>query len=339
MAFHVISMQCWKGSNVTDLLSHLAPETESVVNAYLSQLDDALSTMRASERRDALDDTEEFFAERLTAESTPADAVFVAEELGSAVEFAASMLNALDRRPRRTESAAATSVATSEPPGAGTVLGMPYELRVPTASRVAMRWWDPTNPRIFVPRVWGIGWDVNFGAVAVKLGLIRPDDEDEPFGAVPFGVVVGALLIPIALTLSIVALAVAFGDRMPPELPAHWNIAGVPDRFWPASTALGFSLLMAGVPTVYAVYCAFANRARLQQAASIALASMMSVLGAGIYLQSVLWGLGRDSQFFTLPLMVAAFLLPFAQLTIFARIGRAEEWRRQLPPASRRSQR
>ncbi|MCZ9309971.1 DUF5808 domain-containing protein [Corynebacterium uberis] len=35
---------------------------------------------------------------------------------------------------------------------------------------------QPENPSWFVPRTYGIGWDLNFGAVAVKLGLIRPDD-------------------------------------------------------------------------------------------------------------------------------------------------------------------
>ncbi|AFM08149.2 DUF5808 domain-containing protein [Corynebacterium pseudotuberculosis] len=35
---------------------------------------------------------------------------------------------------------------------------------------------EPENPALFIPRTWGIGWDLNVGAVAVKLGLVRPDD-------------------------------------------------------------------------------------------------------------------------------------------------------------------
>lgn len=323
---------------MTEWHMHLEPETEAVVRAYLSQLDDALSTMRASERRDALDDAASFFAECLSAESTPADALFVAKELGSPAEFASGMLDALGRRQRRGDESTPAD-ASQGAAGSGTVLGMPYDVRVPTASRVALRWWDPTNPRIFVPRVWGIGWDINFGAVAVKTRLIRPDDEDEPFGAVPRRVIVGALLIPVALTLSIVALAVVFGGRLPAELPAHWNVAGEPDRFWSANAVLGFNLVMAGVPTLYAVYTVFAGRSRLQEAATIALASLMAVLGAGIYLQSVLWALGNDVSFFIVPLLVLAFALPFAELTVFARIGRAHEWRRELTPATRKEER
>ena len=36
------------------------------------------------------------------------------------------------------------------------------------------RWWDPSDPRIFVPRAIGLGWDVNLGAIAVKLGWLPP---------------------------------------------------------------------------------------------------------------------------------------------------------------------
>ncbi|WP_368266764.1 DUF5808 domain-containing protein [Corynebacterium ulcerans] len=35
---------------------------------------------------------------------------------------------------------------------------------------------EPENPALFVPRSLGIGWDLNVGALAVKLGLVRPDD-------------------------------------------------------------------------------------------------------------------------------------------------------------------
>lgn len=322
---------------MTDQLTHLAPATHAVVLQYLSELEIALAAMRANEREEALHDAEEFFAERLTAESSPADAALVGSELGVPAEFAANMLGALGRRSRR-ETVPAPS-ADSDGMGSGIVLGMPYDIRVPTASRVALRWWDPTNPRVFVPRVWGLGWAVNFGAVAVKVGLIRQDDEDEPFGSVPSRAIAIALLIPIALTLSIVALALVFGERLPAQLPSHWNLAGQPDRFWSAAAVLGFNLTMAGVPTAYAAYCVLLGRVRLQQAAAIALALLMSVLGSGIYAQSVLWGLGADVTYASILILVMAFVAPFAELTILARIGRAREWSRELSLASRKEER
>lgn len=48
------------------------------------------------------------------------------------------------------------------------------------------RWWDPSDPRIFVPRAIGLGWDVNLGAIAVKLGWLREDDlDDDVISAIP----------------------------------------------------------------------------------------------------------------------------------------------------------
>ena len=39
-----------------------------------------------------------------------------------------------------------------------------------------LRTFEPENPALFVRKPVGLGWDLNVGAVAVKLGLIRPDD-------------------------------------------------------------------------------------------------------------------------------------------------------------------
>lgn len=47
--------------------------------------------------------------------------------------------------------------------GTGTVLGVPYDVRRPTAERVKATWWDPTSDKVLVPRAFGAGWAVNFG--------------------------------------------------------------------------------------------------------------------------------------------------------------------------------
>ena len=44
----------------------------------------------------------------------------------------------------------------------GTILGMPYDWRRPTIARAKSRLWNPSEPSLFVPRVFGIGWDINF---------------------------------------------------------------------------------------------------------------------------------------------------------------------------------
>ncbi|MGE5434040.1 MAG: DUF5808 domain-containing protein, partial [Candidatus Doudnabacteria bacterium] len=94
-----------------------------------------------------------------------------------------------------------TAAEPAEDPTApvGRLLGMPFDYRV-TGERVMSRIWNPRDPRIFMPRLFGLGWTVNFGAVAVKLHLIEPDAEDEPFGSVSDRAFLTALLVPVALT-------------------------------------------------------------------------------------------------------------------------------------------
>ncbi|HLZ07790.1 MAG TPA: DUF5808 domain-containing protein, partial [Chloroflexota bacterium] len=51
----------------------------------------------------------------------------------------------------------------------GTVAGIfPYDLRVPTGERIRATFWNPDNPNIIVPTLFGVGWTLNAGA------LLRP---------------------------------------------------------------------------------------------------------------------------------------------------------------------
>lgn len=64
----------------------------------------------------------------------------------------------------------AARAATGKVPKTGKVLGMPYDWRRPTIDRVKSRVWNPAERRLFVPRAFGIGWDIN---VARLLGRTR----------------------------------------------------------------------------------------------------------------------------------------------------------------------
>jgi hypothetical protein len=46
--------------------------------------------------------------------------------------------------------------------GVGTFLGIPYDWRTPTWSKLKSRWWNPSEPKIVVPRAFGWGYDFNF---------------------------------------------------------------------------------------------------------------------------------------------------------------------------------
>jgi hypothetical protein len=55
----------------------------------------------------------------------------------------------------------------------GTVAGIvPYDFRRPTLARVRQRLWAPDNPRIIVPRAFGVGWTLNVGRL---VSLVRRD--------------------------------------------------------------------------------------------------------------------------------------------------------------------
>ena len=51
---------------------------------------------------------------------------------------------------------------------AGKFLSVPYDFRVPTLERVRNRWWNPDDPRLFTPHVFGVGWSVNLYRVLAR---------------------------------------------------------------------------------------------------------------------------------------------------------------------------
>ena len=46
-------------------------------------------------------------------------------------------------------------------PRTGTFLGVPYDWRRPTLARVKSRWWNPRDSRLFTPKSFGWGYDIN----------------------------------------------------------------------------------------------------------------------------------------------------------------------------------
>ncbi len=43
----------------------------------------------------------------------------------------------------------------------GHLLGMPYDWRTPTGAKVQARWWNPDDRRVFTPKAFGWGYDLN----------------------------------------------------------------------------------------------------------------------------------------------------------------------------------
>ena len=51
----------------------------------------------------------------------------------------------------------------------GTVLGLPFDFRMPTPARVKKRWWNDDDSRLFTPHVFGVGWSLNIAELRKRL--------------------------------------------------------------------------------------------------------------------------------------------------------------------------
>ena len=55
----------------------------------------------------------------------------------------------------------------------GTFLGLPYDWRRPTWSRVRERAWNRYDPRVLTPKTFGWGYDINFYELLARVGIMR----------------------------------------------------------------------------------------------------------------------------------------------------------------------
>jgi len=184
------------------------------MRTYEDQVAAALAELPADVRSAALDDLRAALLDGATE-----------EDLGSPHDYAAQVIEAFAR--------------TSDPTaGEGDVFGVPFETRGPTDPAVRSRIWSPSEPHIFVPRMFGLGWTVNLGAVAVRLGLLRPDDwDDESLDALDPRVLAALRVAPVAWALAAAVIGVRTWRRGVP-VPTHLGRDGQPDRWSAPSSAL-----------------------------------------------------------------------------------------------------
>jgi hypothetical protein len=301
----------------------LTPEAAALVETYFARVHGALLVAAAGECQDAVDELRDHVLEELaTGDGTPADVTRVLAELGTPEAVAAEYAAERD-----------DGDAPPQPePGAGRLhgrfLGMPYDVRVPDSSRIASRWWNPLDPRVFVPRVFGLGWDVNFGALAVKVHLVRPDDEDEPFATVPAAIVTATIAVPALLATALLALIALAWPSLPPSVPAHWNAVGTADQFWDRSLLAVFLATMSLLPTVLAGSVHVRRRSALNRVAASAAATLMASLALTQFVQALLYVRGDQGMAPTFAGLALALAAPFLMLVVLSRIGRAAEQRR-----------
>ena len=57
--------------------------------------------------------------------------------------------------------ATSTEESDAVPAPQGHVAGVPFDFRRPTLSKLRSRWWNPEDSRVFTPKTFGMGWDIN----------------------------------------------------------------------------------------------------------------------------------------------------------------------------------
>lgn len=303
----------------------LSPDAADVIERYLAEVRAALASEDVDIAEETVAAVEAHIAEQLGPDAGRRDAEAVVASLGPAAAYA-SVPTSVDG-----DHIDADTSSAGRPRGAGRVLGVPYDVRMPTAERVASRWWNPADPRIFMPRAFGVGWDLNMGALAVKLNLIEPDAEESPFASVPQRAFVAALLVPVALTVAMLASYLLLLPELPAQLPSHWGPSGLPDGYSSRGWAVGLLSVLAALPTLYAAVSVAARRPPLNRGVAIAFASLFAALSGAIWLLTLVSVFTSFVSAWLPPMLIlGAVAVPAVVLVLLARTGRAAEIRSDL---------
>lgn len=263
-------------------------------------LDAAVAATERGLREDVRADLTSHLCEHLSATATPED-----------VERVVAALRADD---------------SAEPGGSRWPAGL--RLRGMLA-RIAETWWRPSDPRLFLPRAVGLGWDVNLGAVAVRLKLIEPDAEAVPFTSTPDAAFRLAAGLPLALAGATALHYLVRGRSLPPRLASHWNAAGRPDRWVPKERAAATDITLTAGAAALAAWAATTVRSGPTRAGALAGATMVATLGASLTLARP----GRGGPLLT-PAMLAALGAGVGGVLLgLARAGRRAEIERDLADA------
>ncbi len=302
----------------------------AVVDEYFAQLAAATAATGAAIGADELAELRAHVRERLGATSgTAADATQVLIELGTPEMLAHAYAEAAAEYDAAPDASGPRAAELT-----GRVLGMPYDLRPPTTDRVALRVWNPADTRILVPKSFGMGWTINFGALAVKAHLVRPDDEDDAFATISEGAVTATLAAPIAVVVAFGVLAVTRWPSLPASVPVHWNGAGQVDGYSSRGLAILWPALMAIVPVLVAAWVHVRRSRRFNRVVASAVSLGFATLSLAVLVQTVVSAGGGDGMWVTWIGVGGFLVLPFLLLVIASRLGSAAERRHDLATAS-----
>jgi hypothetical protein len=304
----------------------LTPGAAALIDDYFARFRAEALAAGATGWEDADADLRAHVRDRLEGSAgTPEDAVRVLAELGATEALAAAYAEA---SPEEDSKGPLAEKGSSK--WTGRLLGVPYDLRVGKSERSLSRIWNPLDRRVFVPRPLGIGWTINFGALAVLTHIVRPDDEDVPFGAVPPRIVWATLAAPLAALTVFAVLAAVNWARLPALVPMHWGISGHADGYWSRGASLVFLSVLAVVPVAEAVWLHLRRRPPFTRVVASALSLSVTTLALA-QLAQMLFTLDGGTGVWPFWIGLGCILaLPFGLLVWVSRMGRAAERRRDL---------
>lgn len=291
------------------------------IKRYIAAVHEALLDVPATERHEALVELEENLAADVERRGgNPAAEAAAIADLGSPEEYAAAIREALG-----------DTAGLAAPQGR--ILGMPYEFRPITTERIMERMWNPADPRIFMPRTFGIGWTINFGAIAVRLGAARPDDvEERPFENLPRGAFIAAVSLPLAIGAAALALAAVYWTRLPAEVPVHFNGAGAPDDWAAKGIAVGLMLAVAAAaPVLVLGRHALRRASRGMIAVTSVLLTLIGLLALVILGYTIANVVYNVTGWWISLLILGSLIVPGTMFYLLARASIKREWREALP--------
>ena len=311
----------------------LSPEATALVDDFLARFRAEALAAGVSGWEDVVVDLRAHVRDRLEGSAgMPEDAVRVLAELGTTETLVAAYLDASPE-----DDSDGLLEEDGSPAGTGRRLGIPYDLRVAKSSgRLASRLWNPLDRRVLVPKAVGIGWTINLGGLAVRTGVVRPDDEDLPFDAVPPRIVTATLAAPLAALAVFTVLGAVSWSRLPALVPIHWGISGRADGYEDRGAALVLISVLALLPVAAAVWVHLRRRPPFTRVVVCAMSLSLTTLAVAVLVQTVFT---LDGGIGVWPLLVGLFCmlaLPFALLVGVSRAGRAAERRRDLSGISKK---
>ncbi len=289
---------------------------------YLAAVRVALAGVPARDRDEAVAELEaNLRADVGRRGDNPAALAAALTDLGTPEQYAEAVRDAL-------------GVESGSPEPQGHLLGMPYEFRAPTTARIMERMWNPSNPQIFMPRLWGMGWAINFGAIAVRLGLMRPDDvEQRPFENLSARAVSLAVAVPATLGAIALVIAAAFWSRLPASVPLHFDAAGAADDWGPKAVVIGLLLLFgSGLPAVVLGWQALRRSSPGTLAITSVLLALFSTLSVVILAYTVANAVYHIAGWWIGALILGSLVVPGAMFVLLARSSLKAEWRSATEP-------